>query len=78
MSRNPIDRCIRDSLDAYYRDLDGENPSNVYDMVLQAVERPLLEAVMEWASNNQSQAADYLGINRNTLRKKIKTYNIKF
>ena len=63
MSRNPIERCIRDSLDTYYRDLDGENPSNVYDMVLQAVERPLLETVMAWASNNQSQAADYLGIN---------------
>jgi Fis family transcriptional regulator len=45
-------------------------------MVLQAVERPLLEAVMEWASNNQSQAADYLGINRNTLRKKLQQHGL--
>ncbi|AEG70177.1 DNA-binding protein Fis [Ralstonia solanacearum Po82] len=76
MSRNPIERCIRDSLDTYYRDLDGENPSNVYDMVLQAIERPLLETVMEWASNNQSLAADYLGINRNTLRKKLQQHGL--
>ena len=46
MSRNAIDQCIRDSLDTYFRDLDGEVPSNMYNMVLEAVERPLLEAVM--------------------------------
>jgi len=45
-------------------------------MVLQAIERPLLETVMEWASNNQSQAADYLGINRNTLRKKLQQHGL--
>lgn len=76
MSRNTIDQCIRDSLDTYFRDLDGEVPSNMYNMVLEAVERPLLEAVMVRAERNQSLAAEYLGINRNTLRKKLQQHGL--
>ncbi|AJG17973.1 MULTISPECIES: Fis family transcriptional regulator [Cupriavidus] len=76
MSRNAIDQCIRDSLGAYFRDLDGEEPSNMYNMVLEAVERPLLEAVMARAERNQSLAAAYLGINRNTLRKKLQQHGL--
>lgn len=66
-----ISECIRRSLDRYFRDLDGESASNVYDMVLRQVERPLLEVVMREAEGNQTRAAEILGINRNTLRRKL-------
>jgi Fis family transcriptional regulator len=67
----PIDQCIGDNLRAYLRDLQGTEPTALYDMVLAAVERPLLEVVMNHANHNQSRAADMLGLNRNTLRKKL-------
>ena len=76
MSKKHIEECIRDSLDTYFRDLDGEEPSNMYNMVLEGVERPLLEAVMVRAERNQSLAAAYLGINRNTLRKKLQQHGL--
>jgi len=56
--------------------LDGEVPQNVYDMVLQCIEIPLLETVMQHAKGNQSKAAEILGLNRNTLRKKLAQYNL--
>ncbi|MGE8398057.1 MAG: helix-turn-helix domain-containing protein, partial [Comamonas sp.] len=49
----------------------GETPSNMYDMVLRLVEKPLLDVVMQQSDNNQSRAAQWLGLNRNTLRKKL-------
>ncbi len=66
-----IEDCVRDSLQAYFNDLGGETPVGVYDMVLRLVEKPLLEVVMAQADGNQSRAADWLGLNRNTLRKKL-------
>ena len=72
MSRNnSIEHCVRESLQSYFRDLDGEAPDGVYDMVVRLVEKPLLEVVMSHADNNQSRAAEWLGLNRNTLRKKL-------
>lgn len=68
---NPLDECVRTSLQAYFRDLDGTEPANLHDMLVRAVERPLLEVVMAQAQNNQSRAAQWLGLNRNTLRKKL-------
>lgn len=68
---NPLDECIRDSLEGYFRDLDGTEPAHLYDMLVKAVERPLLEVVMAQAQYNQSRAAQWLGLNRNTLRKKL-------
>ncbi len=62
---------MRESLQSYFRDLDGETPDGVYDMVVRLVEKPLLEVVMNQAENNQSRAAEWLGLNRNTLRKKL-------
>jgi len=67
---------IRTSLSQFLNDLDDENPGNVYDMVLQQVEQPLLELIMQHVSGNQSKASEFLGINRGTLRKKLKTYNL--
>ena len=71
MSNHNIEQCVRESLQSYFRDLDGETPDGVYDMVVRAVERPMLEVVMNRAEGNQSKAADWLGINRNTLRRKL-------
>ena len=71
MSRKHIDECIRTSLEAYFKDLRGTEPSDVQKMIFDAVEKPLLEVVMQQADNNQSRAAQWLGLNRNTLRKKL-------
>ena len=71
MSRNNIEQCVRVSLQGYFRDLGGETPDGVYDMVVRLVEKPLLEVLMSHADNNQSRAAEWLGLNRNTLRKKL-------
>jgi Fis family transcriptional regulator len=74
---NEIADCVRRSLDKYFKDLDGEKPRSVYDMVIRNVERPLLEAVLDQAEGNQTVAAEMLGINRNTLRKKMQSLKIK-
>ncbi len=68
---NNIEQSVRESLHGYFRDLGGEKPDGVYDMVVRLVEKPLLEVVMHHAENNQSRAAEWLGLNRNTLRKKL-------
>lgn len=68
---NDISACIYGALETYFKDLDGEMPAPIYDMVLRSVERPMLEIVLEKAGGNQTLAADMLGINRNTLRKKL-------
>lgn len=66
-----LQQCVHDSLHAYFQDLDGADPSGLHDMLMRAVERPLLEQVMQQAGANQSRAAQWLGLNRNTLRKKL-------
>ncbi|HYN54942.1 MAG TPA: helix-turn-helix domain-containing protein [Methylotenera sp.] len=68
---------VKSSVDQYFKDLDGELPHAVYDMVLSCVEKPLLEYIMQHAAGNQSKAAEILGLNRNTLRKKLQQYNIE-
>ena len=69
--------CVRSALEAYFKDLDGEPPHAVYDMLLGCVEKPMLEYVLNHAGGNQSKAAEILGLNRNTLRKKLKQYDIQ-
>jgi Fis family transcriptional regulator, factor for inversion stimulation protein len=71
MSQQHIDACVRASLESYFRDLDGTEPDGMYNMLVRAVEKPLLEVVMAQADSNQSKAAQWLGLNRNTLRKKL-------
>jgi Fis family transcriptional regulator len=68
---NLIDHCVREALATYFTDLRGTEPHSVYAMVLAAVELPLLQVVMAKAEGNQSRAAEWLGINRNTLRRKL-------
>lgn len=71
MSKKHIEECLRDSLEAYFKDLRGAEPHSMYDMILKTVEKPLLDVVMQHADGNQSRAAEWLGINRNTLRRKL-------
>ena len=71
MSKKNIEECIRQSLDGYFKDLRGTEPDGMYDMMVRVVEKPLLEVVMLHADQNQSRAAEWLGLNRNTLRKKL-------
>ena len=72
-----VSACVRRTMEDYFKDLDGEVPQNVYDMVLHCIEKPLLETVMHYAKGNQSRAAEILGINRNTLRKKLAQHHIQ-
>lgn len=71
MSKKQIEECIRVSLDGYFKDLRGTEPDRMYDMMVRVIEKPLLEVVMQQAAQNQSRAAEWLGLNRNTLRKKL-------
>jgi Fis family transcriptional regulator, factor for inversion stimulation protein len=71
MTRKAIDDCVRTSVEQYFKDLRGAEPSALHGLFLDAAERPLLEVVMRQAQGNQSKAADWLGINRNTLRRKL-------
>ena len=76
MSKKKLEECIRDSLEQYFKDLRGTEPHSVHDMIVGAVEKPMLEVVMRHADNNQSKAADWLGINRNTLRRKLMDHKL--
>ena len=77
MSKVNLSNDIDILLDQYFTDLSGENPNGVYDMVIQSVEKPLLLYIMNLAEGNQSKASDILGLNRNTLRKKLKQHKIE-
>ena len=74
---NEIGRSIDKSLDEYFRKLDGEAPHGIYDMVINTVERSMLANILHRAGGNQTQAADMLGLNRNTLRSKLSKYGIR-
>ncbi|WP_423063529.1 DNA-binding transcriptional regulator Fis [Candidiatus Paracoxiella cheracis] len=67
---------VQQSLQNYFAQLDGEEPANLYSMVLAQMEVPLLKMVMRYTSGNQSKAAKILGISRGTLRKKLAIYQI--
>lgn len=77
INENDMARYVRKAIKEYFKDLDGEDPCcEMYDMVMNCVEKPLLEIVLEYAGGNQSRAAEMLGINRNTLRKKMLQHGI--
>ena len=67
---------VSKSMRKYFRELEGEVTKDLYGMVLKEVEVPLLEIVMEQCNNNQTQASQILGINRGTLRNKLKEYKL--
>ena len=72
----PLRECVASALQNYFAHLDGHPPGDLYQMVLQELEEPLLKIVMDHAAGNQTRAADLLGINRGTLRKKLKQYGL--
>ena len=76
MSKDNIQDVVKKSLERYFKDLGEQTPSNVYEMVVMTVEKPIFEAVMARAGGNQSHAAEMLGINRNTLRKKLQQHGL--
>jgi len=76
MSKKHIEECIRSSLEQYFKDLRGAEPHSVHDMVMLTVEKPMLEVIMRQAEGNQSKAAEWLGINRNTLRRKLTDHKL--
>jgi Fis family transcriptional regulator len=76
MNENEMARVVRRAIDGYFKDLDGERARGVYDMVINCVEKPLLESVLHRVQGNQTHAAEMLGINRNTLRKKLQQHGL--
>ena len=72
----PLSNAVQHSVQRYFRQLNGEQVTGIYDMVLQETERPLLEVTMQEVGGNQTRAAKMLGINRNTLRKKLARYGL--
>ena len=69
-------QSVEQSLTQYFDELDGQQPSALYDLFMQQVEAPLFECVMEHTQDNQSKAAALLGLNRGTLRKQLKQYDL--
>ena len=72
----PLRKHTEEALSSYFASLNGDSPGALYDLVLGEVEQPLFKAVMDYTHGNQSQAAVILGINRGTLRKKLKIYSL--
>lgn len=68
--------CVEQAMENYFQNLDGQPVSDVYDMVMTEVEAPLLEIVLKYTRHNQTKAAQVLGLNRGTLRKKLKQYGL--
>lgn len=75
-SKKPLHEHTEEALNQYFENLNGDRPGDLYDLVIGEVERPLFKVVMSYTDGNQSQAAGILGINRGTLRKKLKTYSL--
>ncbi|MDH5229027.1 MAG: DNA-binding transcriptional regulator Fis [Gammaproteobacteria bacterium] len=76
MSSSKIRDSIWEALDSFFADMDGHETNNLYNMVLGEVEKPLLERVLRHTRGNQTRASELLGINRGTLRKKLRTYGL--
>jgi Fis family transcriptional regulator len=74
--QQPLRQCVKHALNTYFKDLNGHNPGKLYELVLSEIEQPLLEVVMNHTRGNISKAAQLLGLNRATLRKKLKKYSL--
>lgn len=73
---DPLADCVTHSIKKYFKDLNGEQPQNLHNFFINEVEKPFLREVMLQVDGNQTRAANMLGINRNTLRKKLKIYEL--
>ena len=75
-SANTLRDAVRHCLERFFVDLEGHQPAEIYQMVMGEVEPAMLETVMGFAQGNQTRAAEILGINRTTLRKKLRQYGL--
>lgn len=75
-SDQSLRNCVEKAVNNYFQHLDGQDVTDVYEMVLAEVEAPMLEVVMKYTRHNQTKAANVLGLNRGTLRKKLKQYGL--
>lgn len=75
-NKNTLRDHVKCAMENYFSHLDGQHTTNLYEMVMQEVEKPLLEAVLHHNKNNQSIAAKILGLSRGTLRKKMQKYEL--
>jgi Fis family transcriptional regulator len=73
----PLSSLTDECLNSYFENLNGHKPGDLYQLVLGEVEKPLFRAVLTYTKGNQSEAAEILGINRGTLRKKLKDYKLQ-
>lgn len=71
-----LSHAVKHSIRRFLYELDGSKPSDMYELVLRQIEQPLFEAILEHTKGNQSRAAEMLGLNRGTLRKKLRSYNL--
>jgi Fis family transcriptional regulator, factor for inversion stimulation protein len=74
--KSKLSNAVKESLEDYFINLDGQPPHAIYDMVLGCIEKPMLEFILNKVGGNQSKASEILGLNRNTLRKKMAEYNL--
>ena len=72
----PLRRCVAEELARYFEALDGQKPCDLHKLVIGETEQALLQFVLERTAGNQSRAAQLLGLNRGTLRKKLKYYGL--
>jgi len=75
-SASGIQECVQEAMETYFSNLDGHGTNDLYQMVVSEVEQPLLRVVLKHTRGNQTRAAEILGINRGTLRKKLKMYDL--
>ncbi len=75
-TRKPLKACVEDAMQGYFKQLEGHTTNDLYQLVLNEIEEPLFRSVLEHTRGNQSKASELLGINRGTLRKKLKMYDL--
>jgi len=76
LNRLTLAKQVKSAMEIYFQDLEGYTPNDLYRMVINEVEKPLLESVMKQVRGNQTRAAEMLGLNRSTLRKKLQQHNL--
>ena len=75
-NNRPLRECVSEAMDEYFSVLDGHDCSGLFEMVMREVEVPLLQSVLEYTDGNQTRASEILGLNRSTLRKKLRLHKL--
>ena len=76
VNNKTIGQSVHDSVDDYLKHMEGQQVTDLYELVISEVEAPLIESVLGFTNNNQSRTAEILGLNRGTLRKKLRKYRL--